>query len=74
MTNTILLLSFVLFLGLLLLGGYTFLYTREVLRLEKTIGVTIPAYIHNLLRTVTFLSLIFAIIGLLFGVTSYFFP
>ncbi len=71
--NIIFLLSFVLFVSLLILGGYSLLYTREVLRLENTIGVSIPSYIHKLLKTTTILSFTFAIVGLLSATLSYFF-
>lgn len=73
MQNTVLLISFVLFLGLLLFGGYSFLYTREVLRLEKNIGVTIPPFIHTMLKSITMLAFFFGFLGICATLFYYFF-
>lgn len=39
-----------------ILCGYNIMYTKEVGRIEKTIGVTTPTYIHKLLKIVSWAS------------------
>lgn len=59
----------VFFLTTLLIGCYNLIYTREVARIEKDIGIEVPPFIHSLLKMITViafsLTLVIAFLALL---------
>ena len=54
----------------LVIGFYSLIYTREVLRIEQTIGMPVPGFVRKLLKGITMFAFILAIIIGITGILS----
>lgn len=52
----------VFFLTTLLIGCYNLIYTHEVARIEKDIGIEVPPFIHSLLKIITVIAFSLALL------------
>jgi hypothetical protein len=74
MTNTGFFIYTVLFLMTVALGFYNVIFAKEVHRIEKSIGITLPSFIHSFLKGITLASALLVGVTLLMAVITFFIP